>query len=57
MEKDLIAQNEFKNNESLGEFYTPEHISKNLREVTASALGGEFEKELSYGIVAVVGLL
>ena len=45
MEKDLIAQNEFKNNESLGEFYTPEHISKNLREVTASALGNEFEKE------------
>lgn len=45
MEKDLIAQNEFKNNESLGEFYTPEHISKNLRGVTASALGNEFEKE------------
>ena len=44
MDKDLIVQNEFKNNESLGEFYTPEHISKNLREVTASALGNEFEK-------------
>lgn len=45
MESNLILQNEFKNNESLGEFYTPEHISKNLREVTASALGDEFEKE------------
>lgn len=37
MESNLILQNEFKNNESLGEFYTPKHISKNLREVTASA--------------------
>ena len=45
MDSDSIVQNEFKNNESLGEFYTPEHISKNLREVTASALGDEFEKE------------
>lgn len=45
MESNLILQNEFKNNESLGEFYTPEHISKNLREVTASALGDDFEKE------------
>ena len=46
MDKDLIVQNQFKNNESLGEFYTPKHISKNLREVTASALGNGFEKEL-----------
>ena len=47
MDKDLIVQNEFKNknNESLGEFYTTKHISKNLREVTASALGDDFEKE------------
>lgn len=45
MDSNLVVQNEFKNNESLGEFYTPEHISKNLREVTASALGNEFEKE------------
>ena len=43
IEKDF--DNEFKNNESLGEFYTPLQISKNLREVTAGALGSNFEKE------------
>lgn len=42
---DKDFDNEFKNNESLGEFYTPLQISKNLREVTASALGSNFEKE------------
>ena len=36
---------EVKNNESLGEFYTPLQISKKLREATAGALGSNFEKE------------